>query len=216
MFDGMLHRPGYVRDALSDAALSDARRRVDDAYRAMCWRASEGWRSVPLLPAVHDAQEARARYIDQISNAWRQPTVRPDLRRADTTANGGRFVAGPLSGGPDSSWRPNSVTASQRRGARPPDDDDQDGDDLDYTASDPEGGDDDYTRGVWSAQSGYGPDGNEAYLRRMTMSEPDATAESVRAENARYRPRDSATAQRIRDSAYAQSVAKLSEAWRRP
>jgi hypothetical protein len=161
--------------------------------------------------------DARGDYIRRTTEAWRTPTVRRDLRRTDTTANGGRTVAGPLGGGPDSSYRPNATTASQNRTPRPDDDDDDDGNGgYDYTATDPEGGDNDYTRGVWSAQSGYGPDGNEAYMRRMSMLDPDATAESVRAERARYKPRDAATAQRIRDGAYAESVAKLSEAWRRP
>jgi hypothetical protein len=205
MFDGMLHKPGLVRDALSDAALADARQRCDDAYRAMCWRASEGWRSVPLLPAVHDAQEARARYIDQISNAWKQPTIRRDLRR-DQSALGG--------------FRPNETTASQRRGARPPDDDDGDGDDLDYTS-----GPDDvdpYAGSVWSAQNAIengGPDSadqNEAYMRRMSGYQPGATGSSVRAERARYRPRDSASSQSIRDQAYAEMVERLGSAWRRP
>jgi hypothetical protein len=232
VLDARVGRPGYVTDklavmggrqALSDAALTDARRRCDDAYRAACWRTSEAWRSVPLLPAVHDAQEARARYIDQISNAWRTPTVRRDLRRTDTTANGGRFVAGPLSGGPDSSWRPNETTASQRRGARPPDDDDQDGDDLgngaDYT-TDPDDDTDPYARSVWAAQNAIengGPDSadeNEAMLRRMSGYQPGATGASVGRENARYR--GATDAQAARDRAYSEMVTRLGDAWRRP
>jgi hypothetical protein len=74
-----------------------------------------------------------------------------------------------------------------------------------------------YARGVWAQQGNHGPDGNEAYTRRMSLSEPDATPDSVRAERARFKPRDSAAAsaaQAIRDEAYGDYVARLQNAWR--
>jgi hypothetical protein len=222
VLDARVGRPGYVTDKLAAmggrAALSDARVRCDDAYERYCHRLGDAWtyNKVPLVPLIIDAEGARAAWIARTCDAWRWPTV----RRADTTANGGRFVAGPISGGPDSRYRPNETTASQRRGARP-DDDEDDGDlgnGADYTASDPEEGDDDDTRGVWSAQNAIengGPDAaaqNEAMMRRMSMLDPDATASSVAAERARYRPRDAASAQRIRDGAYAEMVTRLGDA----
>jgi hypothetical protein len=228
VFDARVGRPGYVTDKLAvmggRQATSDAQRaRIADSYEAMCNRLADSWTwNKPGVLAPVAVGDARSGYIRRTTQAWRTPTVRRDLRRTDTTRNGGMTVAGPLGGGPDASYRPNETTASQYRTPRPDDDDDQGGNGADYTATDPEGGDDDYARSVWAAQNAIengGPDAaaeNEAMMRRMSGYQPGATAGSILRENARYRPRDSASSQAVRDRAYAEMVTRLGDAWKHP
>jgi hypothetical protein len=206
VLDARVAQPGPVADKLAlmggRSALSDARVRCDDAYERYCNRLGDQWTwNKPGVLAPVPVGDARGDYIRRTTEAWRTPTVRRDLRRTDTTANGGRFVAGPISGGPDSSYKPNSTTLSQQRTPRPDDDDDDDGNgDYDYTATDPEGGDDDYTRGVWAAQNAIRPGS------RDVVAQVEAARRRVTHEDA----------QSIRDRAYAEMVTRLGDAWKNP
>jgi hypothetical protein len=173
-----------------EARLSDAARqraRCDDAYEAMCNR-NEGawtWNKPHVRAPVAVGDSPRDAWIRRSEDAWRTPTPRFDL---DTTRSAGNTTLSPT-----------------------PDDDEDNGSDI---ATDP------YARNYWSSvkaiRSGS-PDNAarvEAAQRRMSMSEPNATPASVTAENRRYRPRDAATAQAIRDAAYADYVSRLGVAWR--
>jgi hypothetical protein len=212
MFDASAHRPHQAR--LTDAAIR-RRARCDDAYEAMCDRNESAWtwgKEHVLAPVA--VGDARSDYIRRISTDWQRGAVRYDLdpyrSAGNTTMNGGRSVAGPPTGGghPDE-YQPNATTASQYRTPLPADEDD--GEDFDYTATDPEGGDDDYARSVWTAQRAVrsGAPDNAARveaLRRRTSYE----------DGGRYEQRDAATAQAIKDEAYAQMCARLQDAWRNP
>jgi hypothetical protein len=221
VFDARNHMPHQAR--VTDAA----RQRVEDAYEAMCARNESAWlwrkEHVRAPAAVNDSP--RDAWIKRQATDWQRGAPRYDLdpyRSPSNTALLGRSTAGPVSAGPDSSFEWNASTASQYRTPRPPDDDDDDNG-LDMTATDPEAGDDGYTRGVWSAQNAIDPvdpeggaDDIDALQRRMTMNDPRATRASVRAERQRYRPRDAATAQAIKDEAYAEYCERISNAWRNP
>jgi hypothetical protein len=159
-FDGVLHKPGPVIDALQGrSAISDAvaRQRVSDSYEAYCRRLEDGWlwRKGHVRASVAVGDSPRDAWIKRQASDWRRGPVRYDLdpyRSAGNTTMTGRSTAGPATGGlhPDEfQW--NASTASQYRTPRPDDDDDDNG--LDMTATDPEGGDDDYTRSLWSAQN---------------------------------------------------------------
>jgi hypothetical protein len=88
----------------------------------------------------------------------------------------------------------------------------------DYTAS--PGGASAYAQGVWSAQNAIRPGSPdaaaqvEAMQRRMSMSQPTATAARVAAERRRYRPRD-AVAIADRETAYAEYCHRIENSWRR-
>jgi hypothetical protein len=79
---------------------------------------------------------------------------------------------------------------------------------------------DPYARGVWAAQNaitGGSPEAAaqvEATQRRMSVSQPNATAASVAAERRRYRPRD---AEAIADGemAYTEYCRRIENGWRR-
>jgi hypothetical protein len=188
VFDGALHRPGCVvealrgRASLGDATLADAQRRIDDAYAARSnWLADQWTYNKPeaLVPVA--AGDARAAYIKRISNAWRKPTPLSHLRRDQ--------------------------------------DDDEDDDDPD-AETDPEQARQAYLERVWSAQAAIQPGSPdaaaqvEAMQRRMSVSQPNVTGESVAAERRRYRPRDAAA---IADTelAYAEYCRRIENGWRR-
>jgi hypothetical protein len=184
MFDASAHRPHQAR--ITASAVRDA---AEAAYDAMCARLEDGWlwgkEHVRAPVAVGDSP--RDAWIKRQENAWKTPTVRPDLQ--------GRF--------------------DQYRTPRPDDDDDDNG--LDYTA-DP--GDDDYARSVWAAQNaiaGGRPEAAaqvEATQRRMSMSQPNATAAGVAAERRRYRRHD-AEAIADKETAYAEYCRRIQNEWRR-
>ena len=66
------------------------------------------------------------------------------------------------------------------------------------------------------------PDSVEAYRRRLTMEQPDATAESVRDERGRFsrpgardaRPMTDSEARADRDAAYAEMLHRVETAWK--
>jgi hypothetical protein len=171
---------------LTDAAMRQ-RARADDAYEAMLNRNEAAWLwNKPHERAPVAVGDAREAYIRRISTDWQRGAPRYDL---DTTRSAG------------------NTTLSPR-----PDDDEDNGFDI---ATDP------YARNYWSSveaiRSGS-PDNAarvEAAQRRMSMSEPNATAASVTAENRRYRPRDSAAAIADKETAYAEYCRRIENEWRR-
>jgi hypothetical protein len=197
MYDARLGRPGPVIEKLQvlggRQAVSDAQRaRIEGSYQAYVNWLGDAWASPGVLAPVA-VGDARADYIKRTTSAWRQPTVRADLRR-------------------DQVPRPppyNTLYNDPELGPRH----------ADYTV-DPDDPDDvdPYVRSLRSSVEEIDPDSDdaadqiEAAQRRMSVYQPGATASSALLENARYRPRDSA--QGVRDAAYSAYCQRISEAWR--
>jgi hypothetical protein len=184
-FDARNHMPQEARVADAD---SRQRARVEDAREAMINRNEAAWTwGKPGVRAPVAIGDAREAWIRRNRDAWRTPTPRFDL---DTTRSAGNTTPSP----------------------RPDNDDEDNGFDI---ATDP------YARNYWSSVEAIrseSPDNAarvEAAQRRMSMSEPNATAASVTAESRRYRPRDSAAAIADRDSAYAEYCRRIENEWRR-
>ena len=183
VFDASRHRPHEA--TLTDAAVR-ARRRADDEYerRSNLMADAWTWNKPGVRAPVSVGDGPREAWLKRQATDWQRGAVRYDL---DTTRSAG------------------NTTLSPR-----PDDDEDNGFDI---ATDP------YARKYWSSveaiRSGS-PDNAarvEAAQRRMSMSEPSATTESVAAESRRYRPRDAA-AIADRDSAYTDYLHRLVNDWR--
>jgi hypothetical protein len=186
VFDTSAHRPHEAR--LTDAAVIQ-RARVEDAYEQMCNVNESAWTwgkpGVRAPVAVVDSP--RDAWLRRVSTDWQKGALRFDL---DTTRSTGNTTLSP----------------------RPDDDDEDNGFDI---ATDP------YARNYWSSleaiRSGSpdNADRVEAAQRRMSVSQPNATAASVTAENRRYRPGDSAAALADKETAYAEYCRRIENEWRR-
>jgi hypothetical protein len=194
VFDGALHRPGPVIDALQGRArVTDAaagrRARCDDEYerRSNLMADAWTWNKLGVLAPVAVGDAPRDAWIRRISTDYQRGAPRYDL---------------------DPTRSANNTTPL------PNDDDDDDDGDGDSYATDP------YARSVWSAQTAIrsgSPDNAdrvEAMQRRMSMSQLNATAESVAGERRRYRPRDAA-AIADKETAYAEYCRRIENDWQR-
>ena len=185
MFDARVGRPGYVVDKLAAAG----QRTITDAQRAH----------------VEDSYEA---YCNRLQDGWTwgKPGVFAPVTLGDARAACIKRTS--------EAWKKPTPLSHLRR-----DQDDDDDDDLD-PETDPEEARQTYLERVWSAQAAIQPGSPdaaaqvEAMQRRMSMSQPNVTGESVAAQQRRYRPRDAA-AIADRELAYAEYCRRIENGWRR-
>jgi hypothetical protein len=185
MFDARVGRPGPVAAKLV----------------VMCGR-----------QAISDAQQARIddayqSYCNRLCDqwAWGKPGVLAPVTLGDARVAYIKRTS--------NAWKKPTPLSHLRRG-RDEDDDDPDAE------TDPEQARQAYLERVWSAQAAIQPGSPdaaaqvEAMQRRMSMSQPNVTGESVAAERRRYRPSD-AEAIADRETAYAEYCRRIENGWRR-
>jgi hypothetical protein len=161
--------------------------------------------------AISDAQQARIddayqSYCNRLGDqwAWGKPGVLAPVTLGDARAAYVRRIS--------NAWKKPTPLSHLRR------DQDDDDDDLD-PETDPEEARQSYLERVWSAQAAIQPGSPdtaahvEAMQRRMSMSQPNVTGESVVAQQRRYRPRDAA-AIADKDAAYAEYCRRIENEWR--
>ena len=186
MFDARVGRPGPVAPKL---AIMGGRAAISDAQQAR----------------IDDAYHS---YCNRLGDqwAWGKPGVLAPVTLGDARAAYVRRIS--------NAWKKPTPLSHLRR-----DQDDDDDDDLD-PETDPEEARQTYLERVWSAQAAIQPGSPdaaaqvEAMQRRMSMSQPNVTGESVAAQQRRYRPRDAA-AIADRELAYAEYCRRIENGWRR-
>jgi hypothetical protein len=185
VFDAGSHMPHEAR--LTDAVVRQ-RARVEDAYerRSNLMADAWTWNKPGVRAPVAVGDYPRDAWLRRVSTDWQKGAPRFDL---DTTRSAGNTTLSP----------------------RPDDDDEDDGFDI---ATDP------YARNYWSSveaiRSGN-PDNAarvEAAQRRMSLSQPGATAASVAAERRRFRP-DDAAALADKEAAYEAYCRRIENDFRR-
>jgi hypothetical protein len=162
--------------------------------------------------AISDAQQARVEesfeaYCSRLEDGWtwNKPGALAPVTVGDARADYIKRIS--------NGWKKPTPLSHLRR------DQDEDDDDPD-AETDPEQARQAYLERVWSAQAAIQPGSPEAAAqveatqRRMSMSQPNVTGESVAAERRRYRPRD-AEAIADMETAYAEYCRRIENGWRR-
>jgi hypothetical protein len=189
---------------LTDAG-SSPRRAVFDARDH---RPHEARLSDAAMMARGRADDAYERRSNLMADAWtwNRPNMLAPVVLGDARAAYIKRIS--------SAWKKPTPLSHLRRDQGEDEDDDPDAE------TDPEAARQAYLERVWSAQnaiSGGSPEAAaqvEATQRRMSMSQPNATAASVAAERRRFRPRDAA-AIADKETAYVEYCRRIENEWRR-